>query len=1712
MKTSRLFVVLSLLCAVSTLRVSAAPTITATQDDATLATTRKLVGDTVTYTTTISNTAAVIVGSNGNDATGVQLTNPTPTNTTEVVGVSISPVAFDDVYPQTILPNIGINSGNIPYSVFTNDFTGTPAVTTIASFSQATHGTVTMVTSGANIGQFTYEPAAGYSGADSFTYTLTNSVGSSVGTVNLTVSASPVIWFVNPAVGVTGTGTLSSPFKTVAEAVTAIGNNTSHRIFLYSGSQTTGIALKTGGWLVGQGATTSGGATFDSTMGITPGTGAIARPTIGGTRPALSNSTGSVVTLADNNLILGVAISGGATGAAVNGPSGVNNLTIGSDCTIGGAGGGAFSLVGGAGTVNVAAPITSATGRSVNVANRGTGVVTFFAAVSDTGAGVFLDNNDQAGQATITFSAGLSLSTGANAAFTATNGGIVNATQNNTSIVNTLTTTTGTALNVANTTIGANGLTFRSINSNGAGSDGIILNNTGLTAGLTVTGNGGTCTNADQTGCSGGQISGKTGSDDSGTTPIGTGIVLNNTINASFTRMWVHDHSNYAIRGNSVTGFTFANSVVNGANGTEAPASAGSPFNESAIRFTGLFGSASITNSYVSGGVTDNIGVINTSGSLNRLTIDSCTFGNNSPTQGNRNLDFNSTVTGTINVTVSNCTFTASASHFFGFDASGTGGDVIFTNNTISQGRPGIGGVPSATGGGGVKLTGTSSTVTFLVQGNHITGVDGNAMLFVHDGSGSFTGTVTGNFIGNAAVANSGSIEGDGIQLLMPSGLAGNTVSVAITNNDIRQYNNFGIELASGSSGLAGETGNISATVTGNTIGNPGNNASISSIFQGVQLNTATVDGQTWVWCLNLKNNSIVGSGRNGGTDFRLRQRFDTKVMLPGYGGTPYDTAAVTAFIQSQNSPTPTGAALTDQPSGGFGFVNTPGGGACASGLLVAEAGVQPSQCFASTAAQGSMIPSESEQVSATSLAPTTNVAASRAAVPTALTQAEVDRVARVAREQWKASGLSAQQLSRLNELHFEVADLPGHYLGEADGSRIRVDNDAGGNGWSRDGDLSPDRVDLLTTIMHEMGHALGLTDSYDQKDRDSVMYGFLPIGERRFPAKDQATGIVVNEKSGPHFLSGAVNIGTLPPGKSVKIVYSVTVGPITTVNPQSVSSQGTVSGSNFTSVLTSDAVAGSGATITLLAIPPAITSANATTFTVGSAGSFNVTSTGAPAATYSFTGSLPSGVTLSAAGLLSGTPAAATGGSYPIVITANNGIAPNATQNFTLTVNQPPAITSANATTFVVGSAGTFTVTTSGFPVPTVTQTGTLPSGVMFDSATKILSGTPGAGTGGTYSISFKAANGIGSDATQTFTLTVNQAPAITSAASTTFTVGTAGTFTVTATGFPSPTFSETGALPAGVTLGAVSGVLAGTPGPDTQGTYNITMMASNGVGSAASQPFTLTINAIPCTAAVSGMISWLPANNNTNDLIGSNNAVLQSGATYGTGEVGQAFNLVNAPNATSGQYVNVATPVGLPVGNAARTVEMWFITATTLTTSPNAALIQYGTATTEKSFGLVFTATNPGKLYFNGSGDDLAGTTTVLPGQWYHAAVTYDGAAVRLYLNGQLEGTKPTPSLNTALDANGLTIGLRPATSVFNGKIDEVQIFNRALTQAEIQATYYAGAQGTCAPPLALSSAVSRRIHGASPFDVNLPIAGTSGIEPRSSTPAGNHTVVFT
>ena len=263
--------------------------------------------------------------------------------------------------------------------------------------------------------------------------------------------------------------------------------------------------------------------------------------------------------------------------------------------------------------------------------------------------------------------------------------------------------------------------------------------------------------------------------------------------------------------------------------------------------------------------------------------------------------------------------------------------------------------------------------------------------------------------------------------------------------------------------------------------------------------------------------------------------------------------------------------------------------------------------------------------------------------------------------------------------------------------------------------------------------------------------------------------------------------------------------------------------------------------------ITPVITSTNAATFTVGTSGTFTATALARPSATFSESGALPSGVTLTSAGVLSGTPAAGTGGVYPFTLTASNGRTPDATQAFTLTVNEAPAITSAATTTFTAGSIGSFNVTTTGYPARTFSSSGTLPAGVTLNAGSGLLGGTPSAGTGGSYPISITASNGVTPNAVQNFTLVVNQAPAITSPASASFSIGAPGSFTVTTTGYPARTFSASGTLPAGVTLNAATGLLAGTPAPGSEGTYPFTITASNGVSPAATQAFSLLVSDFP-------------------------------------------------------------------------------------------------------------------------------------------------------------------------------------------------------------------------------------------------------------------------
>lgn len=311
-------------------------------------------------------------------------------------------------------------------------------------------------------------------------------------------------------------------------------------------------------------------------------------------------------------------------------------------------------------------------------------------------------------------------------------------------------------------------------------------------------------------------------------------------------------------------------------------------------------------------------------------------------------------------------------------------------------------------------------------------------------------------------------------------------------------------------------------------------------------------------------------------------------------------------------------------------------------------------------------------------------------------------------------------------------------------------------------------------------------------------------------------------------------------------------------------------SGGTYALTLTADNGTPQGATqafVLRVEEAPGITSATSATFRVGQAGTFQVVTTGFPVSDVASIGALPVGVTFVDQGdgraLLSGTPAAGSAGTYPLTITANNGVGSAAVQSFTLTVESGPAFTSPAAVTFVAGTPQSFGVTTVGVPpVTSIARTGTLPAGLTYTDngdGTATLGGTPSPGSGGTYPQTLTASNGVGAPAVQILVVTVQQPPQITSAATATFLAGTAGAFLVVSTGAPLPVLSFTGGLPGGVTFtdnGDGTATLGGTPAAG--GIFPLTISASNGVGAPAVQAFTLTVQQPPAiTSAASAAFS---------------------------------------------------------------------------------------------------------------------------------------------------------------------------------------------------------------------------------------------------------------
>ncbi|MCC5091558.1 putative Ig domain-containing protein [Xanthomonas campestris] len=253
---------------------------------------------------------------------------------------------------------------------------------------------------------------------------------------------------------------------------------------------------------------------------------------------------------------------------------------------------------------------------------------------------------------------------------------------------------------------------------------------------------------------------------------------------------------------------------------------------------------------------------------------------------------------------------------------------------------------------------------------------------------------------------------------------------------------------------------------------------------------------------------------------------------------------------------------------------------------------------------------------------------------------------------------------------------------------------------------------------------------------------------------------------------------------------------------------------------------------------------------TAGSAYSQNLSASGGTAP-YSFAvtaGALPAGLTLSAAGVLSGTPTATGSFNFTATATDSGGSPTSGNRAYTLTV--AGATVTLPATSLPAGTAGqaysgALNPATGGIPPYTYAVTaGALPAGITLNGSSGALTGTPG--SVGSFAFSVTATDstsGTPSQGTRGYTLNI-AAPPIVVAPSTlpAATRGTAYSQTLSASGGTAPyTYAlASGALPAGLTL-ASNGTLSGTA--TVEGSFNFTVTATDAGSFTANQAYSLTV-----------------------------------------------------------------------------------------------------------------------------------------------------------------------------------------------------------------------------------------------------------------------------
>jgi len=284
-----------------------------------------------------------------------------------------------------------------------------------------------------------------------------------------------------------------------------------------------------------------------------------------------------------------------------------------------------------------------------------------------------------------------------------------------------------------------------------------------------------------------------------------------------------------------------------------------------------------------------------------------------------------------------------------------------------------------------------------------------------------------------------------------------------------------------------------------------------------------------------------------------------------------------------------------------------------------------------------------------------------------------------------------------------------------------------------------------------------------------------------------------------------------------------------------------------------------------------------------------------------------------------------------------------------------------------------------------------------------------------------------------------------------------------------------------------ALPGVEAGDAG-----TYSV--QVTNALGTITSTDAVLTVNPAICCQAPTGLVSWWQAEGDALDSAGTNHGVLLNGAWFAAGRAGGGLSM----NGTN-QCVEIPWSPSLVPSNY--TIEAWVEPMGDVDSQVLLFGQPYGHC---QLVGRSGSAWGRLALYFGISHYTFYGvdSQSEIPlGEWSHLAGTWDGTMLRLYINGVLNATN-APGHSPVDSGCPFYIGGFHATNgncayvgqFFNGILDEVSYYSRALSADEIASIYNASLAGKCrVPPTILVQPASQTVGVGATVQFSVVASGT-------------------